>query len=126
MKRICLVLSLVALFMVAGAVVFAVMFATSPDTRTASLLLGEGVLMAAMSIWLFSLLPGFKEDLMDRIQVGMDFLNSEMPGEFSQLLHDQADAMTVGTGTGFWMIVLGSLLVLAGGIYGVMATKRPQ
>jgi hypothetical protein len=82
--------------------------------------------MAAMSTWLFFLLPGFKEDLMNRLQVGMDFLNSQMPGEFSQLLHDQADTMTVGTGIGFWMIVLGSLLVLAGGIYGVMATKRPQ
>jgi hypothetical protein len=108
-----------------GAVVFAIMVLTNPSLSALSRLLGQGILMTVTSAWIFALLSGLKQDLMDVFHSVLSLASSQMPADTFQQLQDQADGLlAMKTGLGFWMIALGSLLVLGGSIFGAMAIKK--
>ena len=110
-----------------GAVVFAVMVLSNPDMKSVGRLLGQGIVMTGTSVWIFTQLPGLRQDLTDAFHLVLSMVSSQVPDDTSQQFLDQAAGLlTIKTGMGIWLIILGSLIVLGGSIMGALVLKRAQ
>jgi hypothetical protein len=112
---------------IAGAAICAVALLATSNAQWIPRVLGQGIVMTASTLWVFSLLSGVKDDLFTALDMALSLVTTQLPADVADRLTTQARSLvSVSTGIGFWMIALGSLIVLGAGIMGAMAIRSAQ